>query len=124
MSTNPQSGNHTGEEDNGQSASVVPKNKEEPVASVEDETVETGRAKKAKRNSAKKRKSKSPDESVEQATEEAQDDPPDDAEEPIAGDVATNIDDEHNEDADEAEVAHKNEEECKHWATTTFFIEC
>jgi hypothetical protein len=111
ISTNPQSGNHTGEEDNGQSASVVPKSKEEPVASVEDETVETGRTKKAKRGSAKKRKSKSPDESVEPATEEAQDDPPDDAEEPIAGDPATNVDDEHNEDADEAEATHKNEEE-------------
>ncbi|KAK0632053.1 Sds3-like-domain-containing protein [Immersiella caudata] len=111
ISTNPQSGNHTGEEDNGQSASVVPKNKEEPVASVEDESVETGRTKKAKRNSAKKRNSKSPDESIEQATEEAQDDPPDDAEEPIAGDTAAHIDDEHNEDPDEAEAAHKNEEE-------------
>jgi len=109
ISTNPQSGNHTGEEDfNEQATTIVPKNKEDPVASVEDDAVDTGRIKKTKRNAAKKRKSKSPEESAGRTAEEPQDDAPDDAEEPVIGEAAPNADDEHNEDA---EAVHKNEEE-------------
>ncbi|KAK0731297.1 Sds3-like-domain-containing protein [Lasiosphaeris hirsuta] len=115
LSTNPQSVTHTGEEDNNDEADVASK-KEAPVESVEsveEDKIETTRSKKAKRNATKKRKSKSPDESTGQVTEEAHDDPPDDADgDHATGDHTHQVEDEHTGDADEeAEVAHKNEEE-------------
>ena len=106
-STNPQSGTHTGEEDN-IDPPAVPKNKEDPVASVEDDVADTPRSRKTRRGSAKKRKSKSPERFGGQGTEEAHKDPPDDGDDPAAEDAV----DEHAVDADEeAEAAHRNEEE-------------
>jgi len=111
ISTNPQSGSHTGEEDNNERPVASVPNKEDPVASVEDETTDSSRVKKTKRSTAKKRKSKSPAGSTGQVTEDAQDDPPDDPEGPVTEARGTHADDDQIEDADEAEVAHKNEEE-------------
>ena len=106
-STNPQSGTHTGEEDN-IDPPAVPKNNEDPVASVEDDAVDTPRSRKTRRGSAKKRKSKSPEESGGQGTEEAHNDPPDDGDDPAVDDAV----DGHAADADEeAGAVHRNEEE-------------
>ncbi len=112
-STNPQSGTHTGEEDNNDDAEATGENKEDPADSAE-ETIGPGRAKKTKRNSPKKRTSKSPEELQDQVAEEAPDDPPDGVEGTPADDPVPHAEDEHVEDADEeAEAAHRNEEECK-----------
>jgi len=113
ISTNPQSGSHTGEEDNDESTAPVAQDKEKPLASVEDEAMELGRSKRSKRTATKKRKSKSLEDSGGQAMEEAQDDPPDDVDEPATEDAVPHAEDEHAEDVDEVEAAHKNEEECK-----------
>lgn len=107
VSTNPQSGTHTGEEDNSDPPAVL-KNKEDPVASVEDDVIDTPRSRNTRRGSAKKWKSKSPQRSGGQGTEGAHNDPPDDGDDPAAEDAV----DEHAADADEeAEAAHRNEEE-------------
>lgn len=107
VSTNPQSGTHTGEEDNSDHP-AVPTNKEDPVASVEDDVIDTPRSRNTRRGSAKKWKSKSPQRSGGQGTEGAHNDPPDDGDDPAAEDAV----DEHAADADEeAEAAHRNEEE-------------
>lgn len=112
MSTNPQSGNHTAEEDNIEDGvSAAPTDKEDPVASVEDDTMDTTRGKKTKRTT-RGRKSQLPDETAGLATEETQDDPPDDAEEATAPETAEHADNGHNEEVDEeTEAANKNEEE-------------
>ncbi|KAK1755190.1 transcriptional regulatory protein DEP1 [Echria macrotheca] len=112
ISTNPQSGTHTGEEDNNDDADrPALGDKEGPLASVEDETIDSSRSKKPKRNVPRKRKSQSPEESGGQGTEEAQDDPADDVDEATAEGPAQHAEDDHADDADEAEAAHKNEEE-------------
>ncbi|KAK5657132.1 hypothetical protein OQA88_3660 [Cercophora sp. LCS_1] len=107
LSTNPQSGTHTGEEDNNDDAEVPAPEEKAPTAS-EDETMEPGRGKKTKRNAPKKKPIKSPDA---QATEETHEDPPDDVDGPVVEAPTPQLEDEHAEDADEAEAAHKNEEE-------------
>ena len=108
-STNTQSGDHSGDEDNTEQAEGAAKENEEPAQSVEQDVTETSRSKRSKQRNSKKRKSKSPEE-AEKSIEEAPEEPPD-ADGPAAEAAA---EDEHAEaDADEeAEAAHRNEEEC------------
>lgn len=108
LSTNPQSGAHTGEEDNNDDAEPPALDEKAPAAS-EDETMEPSRGKKTKRSAPKKKPSKSPEG---QATEDTNGEPPDDVDVPVVEAPTPQVEDEPAEDADEAEAAHKNEEEC------------
>ncbi|KAK0734895.1 Sds3-like-domain-containing protein [Lasiosphaeria miniovina] len=104
-STNPQSGNHTGEEDNHEEPEVATKIKEIVADSVEEDTRERTRSRKAKRNAAKKRRSKSP-EATSRGTEETAKD----ADIPVTDVAAPHAVEDHIEDDEEAEAAHKEEE--------------
>ncbi|KAK3394614.1 Sds3-like-domain-containing protein [Podospora didyma] len=109
-STNPQSGNHTAEEDNIEEPETAVQHKEVPTESIEEDTTEGGRSRKPKRNAAKKRKSKSPEKGSGQVTEDAQDSALEDMEGPAAEVPTPRIEDGNADDADEDVVAHKEEE--------------
>ncbi|KAH8885084.1 hypothetical protein GQ53DRAFT_367117 [Thozetella sp. PMI_491] len=109
-STNPQSGDLTGEEDNSEKVEAKTTAKTEPAESAEEEPAESSRSKRSKQRNNKKRKSRSPDE-VEKDAEEAPEPP--DTDGGAAEDAGTHALDGHAEaDVDEeAEAAHRNEEE-------------
>jgi hypothetical protein len=110
ISTNTQSGNHTAEEDNEEPAATG-----EPIDEaqdlVEEDVAAPSRSRKGKRSPTKKRKSKSPEEVG--AQEEAPDEPPEDADMHSPEVPTPQAEDDHAEEVDEeAEAAHRNEEEC------------
>ncbi|GAB1310162.1 Transcriptional regulatory protein [Madurella fahalii] len=110
VSTNAQSGDHTAEEDDHDEAAATAEAKEELPDSVEEDVAVSSRAKKAKRSPTKKRKSKSPEETG--GREEAPDEPPEDADVHSLEVPTPQAEDDHPEDIDEeAEAAHRNEEE-------------
>jgi hypothetical protein len=105
--TNPQSGNHTAEEDNEEATTEA----KEEAPEVAEEVDVPSRSRKGRRSPAKKQKSKSPEEAS--TKEEAADEPPEDVdvqslEVPTPQAIDDHIDDEVDE---EAEAAHRNEEE-------------
>jgi len=108
-STNNQSGNHSPEEDNGD-AVVAMKMQTETADSIEESTPTPSQLKKSRRGANKKQKSKSPDEPPTQALETSQDELPD-TDAATGEDSAARVGEEQVEDADEAEIAQKNEEE-------------
>lgn len=120
VSTNAPSGDHTAEEDE----------HEEPMATMEakgdalpeqaqEEITAPSRSKKGKRSPTKKRKSKSPEGA--DAQEEAPDEPPEDAGAQILEVPTPHAEENHAEEIDEeAEAAHRNEEECTRTATPLF----
>ncbi|KAK0617946.1 Sds3-like-domain-containing protein [Bombardia bombarda] len=110
-STNPQSGNHSGVEDTNGEVEIPSKTKVKPVDSVEHDVVEPIRSERAKRNVGKRRKSKSLEDSGGQPNAEPQKGATETVDGSAAGASAPHAEDGHTEDADEAEAAHKNEEE-------------
>lgn len=110
VSTNPQSGDHTAEEDDHDEVAATAEAKEGLPDSVEEDVTVSSRAKKGKRSPTKKRKSKSPEETG--SREEAPDEPPEDADVHSLEVPTPQAEDDHPEDIDEeAEAAHRNEEE-------------
>lgn len=110
VSTNPQSGNHTAEEDENDELTTTTEAKEELPDQAEEDVVAPTRSKKGKRNSAKKRKSKSPEEAG--AQDGAPDEPPEDADAQSPELPTAQVEENHAEEVDEeAEAAHRNEEE-------------
>jgi len=106
VSTNPQSGEHTTEEDDNEVATEA---KEEELPDQTEEETAPSKSKKGKK-SPKKKKSKSPEESV--APEEAPDEPPEEADTQSL-EVPTPAEDDQAEIVDEdVEAAQRNEEEC------------
>ncbi|KAH6853480.1 Sds3-like-domain-containing protein [Chaetomium sp. MPI-CAGE-AT-0009] len=109
ISTNPQSGNHTAEEDNEEVVATTEAKEELPDAGDEDLVVST-RSRKGKRSPTKKQKSKSPGETT--TKEEAPDEPPEDADVQSPEVPTPQAEDDHVDEVDEeAEAAHRNEEE-------------
>ncbi|KAK3300099.1 Sds3-like-domain-containing protein [Chaetomium fimeti] len=109
ISTNPQSGNHTAEEDNEEVVATTETKEEPPDAGDEDLVVST-RSRKGKRSPTKKQKSKSPGETT--TKEEAPDEPPEDADGQSPEVPTPQAEDDHADEVDEeAEAAHRNEEE-------------
>lgn len=110
VSTNPQSGDHTAEEDDNDEVTATTETKEELPDSVEEDVAASSRAKKGKRSPGKKRKNKSPEEAG--SREEAPDEPPEDADAQSLEVPTPQAEDGQPEEIDEeAEAAHKNEEE-------------
>ena len=109
LSTNPQSGSHTAEEDD-EELVVTTEAKEELPDAVEEDAAMPTRLRKGKRSPTKQRKSKSPAEAG--AKEEAPDEPPEDADVQSVEVPTPQAEDEHADEIDEeAEAAHRNEEE-------------
>ncbi|EAQ93562.1 hypothetical protein CHGG_01797 [Chaetomium globosum CBS 148.51] len=109
LSTNPQSGNHTAEEDNEEVVATTEAKEELPDTGDEDLVVST-RSRKGKRSPTKKQKSKSPGETT--TKEEAPDEPPEDADAQSLEVPTPQAEDDHADEVDEeAEAAHRNEEE-------------
>jgi hypothetical protein len=109
--TNPQSGNHTAEEDDNEELVDTTEAKEELPDQVEEDVAVPSRPKKGRRSPTKKRKSKSPEEA--DAQDEAPDEPPEDADVQSIEVPTPHADDDHVDGVDEeAEAAHRNEEEC------------
>jgi hypothetical protein len=109
LSINPQSGSHTAEEDNEELVATTEAKEELPDAVEEDVAVPT-RLRKGKRSPTKQRKSKSPAEAG--AKEEAPDEPPEDADVQSVEVPTPQAEDDHADEIDEeAEAAHRNEEE-------------
>ncbi len=107
LSANLQSGNHTAEEDEEELVAT----KEELAETVEEDIAVPARLRKGKRSPTKQRKSKSPTETG--AKEEAPDEPPEDADARNLEVPTPQAEDEHADEIDEeAEAAHRNEEEC------------
>lgn len=110
VSTNPQSGNHTAEEDENDGLVATTETKEELPDQVEEDVVVPTRSKKGKRSPTKKRKSKSPEEAG--AQDEAPDEPPEDGDVQGSEVPTPHAEDDQVEGIDEeAEAAHRNEEE-------------
>jgi hypothetical protein len=110
VSTNPQSGDHTAEEDDNDEVPGATEAKEELPDSVDEEIALSSRSKKVKRSQTKKRKSKSPGQADGQ--EEVPDEPPEDADVQSLEVPTPQAEDDHAEEVDEeAEAAHRNEEE-------------
>ncbi|KAL2129093.1 hypothetical protein VTI74DRAFT_8256 [Chaetomium olivicolor] len=109
ISANPQSGNHTAEEDENERPVATADAKEGPDL-PEEEVAVPSKSKKGKRSPTKKRKSKSPTEAS--AKDEAPDEPPEDADVQSLEVPTPRAEDDHTEEVDEeAEAAHRNEEE-------------
>ncbi|AEO53250.1 hypothetical protein MYCTH_2294326 [Thermothelomyces thermophilus ATCC 42464] len=109
ISTNPQSSNHTAEEEDEEPEATTEPKEELPDAAEEDVAVSSG-SRKGRRSPAKKRKSKSPEER--NAKEEAPEEPPEDAETQSLEVPTPQAEDDHVDEVDEeAEAAHRNEEE-------------
>lgn len=109
ISTNPQSGNHTADEDNEELIATTEPKDELPETAEEDVVVPT-RSRKGKRSPVKRRKSKSPEEGVNK--EEAPDEPQEDADAQSLGVPTPQAEDDRADEVDEeAEAAHRNEEE-------------
>lgn len=109
LSTNLQSGSHTAEEDNEELVATTEAKEELPDAVEEDVAVPT-RLRKGKRSPTKQRKSKSPADVG--AKEEAPDEPPEDADVQSVEVPTPQAEDDHADEIDEeAEAAHRNEEE-------------
>jgi hypothetical protein len=118
VSTNPQSGNHTAEEDNEEVVATTEAKEELPDAGDEDLIVST-RSRKGKRSPTKKQKSKSPGETT--TKEEAPDEPPEDADVQSLEVPTPQAEDDHADEVDEeAEAAHRNEEERTQSAIPSF----
>ncbi|KAK4147868.1 Sds3-like-domain-containing protein [Dichotomopilus funicola] len=116
VSTNPQSGNHTAEEDNEELATAA-EAKEEPADTVEEDVAIATRTRKGRRSPTKKQKSKSPEE----AKEDAPDEPPEDGDVQSVEIPTPQAEDDHADEADEeAEAAHRNEEESIEKQFTSF----
>ncbi|KAK4193522.1 Sds3-like-domain-containing protein [Podospora australis] len=101
LSTVPESGNHTAEEDNIDEQETISETKAETVESVEQDVV-IPRPKRGKRSPVKRRQSKSPEGATPQ---EAPDEPPED------GDVPSAVPTPQAEDHGDTEAALRNEEE-------------
>ncbi|KAK4205180.1 Sds3-like-domain-containing protein [Triangularia verruculosa] len=108
LSTAPQSGEHTAEEDNIEEPVVAEEIKSTPVESVEEVVTTSSRGKKGKRIPVKRRKSKSPEAGT---PLEAPDEPPEDADAPSGVPTPQAEDRTADEVDEEAEAAHRNEEE-------------
>ncbi|KAK4658670.1 Transcriptional regulatory protein [Podospora pseudocomata] len=108
LSTAPQSGEHTAEEDNIEEPVVPEGVKNTPVESVEEAVATSTRGKKGKRSPVKRRKSKSPEAGT---PLEAPDEPPEDADVPSGVPTPQPEDRTADEIDEEAEAAHRNEEE-------------
>ena len=109
LSTNLQSGNHTAEEDDEELVATT-EAKEELAETVEEDIAEPSRVRKGKRSPAKQRQSKSPTESG--PKEEAPEEPPEDADAQSLEVPTPQAEDDHADEIDEeAEAAHRNEEE-------------
>jgi len=109
LSANPQSGNHTAEEDEEELVATT-EAKEELAQTVEEDIAVPARLRKGKRSPTKQRKSKSPTETG--GKEEAPDEPPEDADAQSLEVPTPQAEDEHADEIDgEAEAAHRNEEE-------------
>ncbi|KAL2263442.1 hypothetical protein VTK26DRAFT_6740 [Humicola hyalothermophila] len=110
VSTNPQSGDHTAEEDDNDEPVATTENKEEAPDQVEEDNVAPTRSSRGKRSPTKKQKGKSPDEAG--AQDEAPDEPPEDADVQSLEEPTPQAEDDQAEGVDEeAEAAHRNEEE-------------
>lgn len=104
-----QSGNHTAEEDN-EEAVPTTEAKDGAFDSTEEGIAAPSRSRKGKRSPTKQRKSKSPEEAGIQ--DEAPDEPPEDADVQSFEVPTPQAEDDHAEEVDEeAEAAHRNEEE-------------
>ena len=132
-STNPQSGIHSAEEDhNDEESETINKEDPNPVELAEQDASEPVRLEKGRRGS-KKQKSRSPQESSGETKKDIQDDAMEDVDSAAAEEPAHRAEGDHTEDADEAEIAHRNEEECKkrqpfprcplHFSNRTFAVE-
>jgi hypothetical protein len=106
ISTNPQSGSHTAEEDDEELVATT-ETKEELPDAAEEEVAVISRSRKGRRSPTKKRKSKSPE--IAGTEEEAPDEPPEDADAHSLEVPTPQADDEPVDE--EAEAAHRNEEE-------------
>lgn len=109
LSTAPQSGNHTAEEDNIDEPPVPAETKGETIESGDEDVGVLTRIKKGKRSPVKKRKSKSPKEGT---PEETPDEPPEIIDTQSAVPTPKAEDLQAGEVDEEAEAAHRNEEEC------------
>ncbi|KAK4129239.1 hypothetical protein N657DRAFT_639823 [Parathielavia appendiculata] len=108
ISTNPQSGNHTAEEDNGELVATSEPKEELPEAAVEVGV--PSRARRGRRSPTKKRKSKSPEDG--DTKEEAPGEPLEDADDQSFEVPTPQAEDDHVDEVDEeVETAHRNEEE-------------
>lgn len=112
-STNPQSGIHSAEEDHMDEDAEVLNEEGKPTDKPEQDTLEPVRAEKGRRGANKKQKPKSPQDSNGDTKEEVQEDAHDDVESAAAEEPAAHAEEDQMEDADEADIAHKNEEERK-----------
>lgn len=111
IATNPHSGNHTAEEDDNGEPVATTEAKEELPNQVDEDVVVPSRPKKGRRSPTKKKKSKSPEEAG--AQNHATDEPPEDADVRSLEVPTPQGEDDHVEGVDEeAEAAHRNEEEC------------
>ncbi|KAK4160967.1 Sds3-like-domain-containing protein [Cladorrhinum sp. PSN259] len=108
LSTAPQSGNQTADEDNIEEPPVLTDAKGETVDSGNEDIGVLPRIKKGKRSPVKKRKSKSPEEGP---LEEAPDEPPETVDAQSAVPTPQAEDAQTGEIDEEAEAAHRNEEE-------------
>ncbi|KAK0669366.1 Sds3-like-domain-containing protein [Cercophora samala] len=108
LSTAPQSGEHTADEDNIEEPVAPEETKNTPVDSVEEVVVTSTRGKKGKRSPVKRRRSKSPEAGT---PLEAPDEPPEDADVPSGVPTPQAEDRTADEIDEEAEAAHRNEEE-------------
>jgi hypothetical protein len=110
ISTNPQSGSHTAEEDNEEPLATTETKEEEPREATEDPVVIPSRPRKGRRSPIKQRKSKSPEEVG--PKDEAPDEPPEGADAQSLEVPTPQAEDDHADEVDEeAEAAHRNEEE-------------
>ncbi|KAK3903769.1 Sds3-like-domain-containing protein [Staphylotrichum tortipilum] len=111
ISTNhPQSGSHTAEEDNEEPIATTETKGEQPREATEDQGAIPSRPRKGRRSPTKQRKSKSPEESG--PKDEAPDEPPEDADAQSLEVPTPQPEDDHADEVDEeAEAAHRNEEE-------------
>lgn len=102
LSTAPESGNNTAEEDNIDEPQSISETKGETVESVEEDVAAIPRPKRGKRSPVKRRQSQSPERATPQ---EAPDEPPED------GDAPSAVPTPQAEDHGDAEAALRNEEE-------------
>ncbi|KAJ4290636.1 Transcriptional regulatory protein [Collariella sp. IMI 366227] len=103
------SGNHTAEEDNNEELVATTETKEETVLAAPDLAI-SSKSKKGRRSPTKNRKTKSPTETSGQ--DEAPNEPPEDADGQRSEVPTPRAEDDHAEEVDEeAEAAHRNEEE-------------
>ena len=118
ISTNPESGNQSAEEDNNDEpvatagADGVTKDETEPAEAIEEDATDD-RTKKGKRGGAKKRKSPTPDEPGGDEAEETNADASAHTDVVAVEDSGVQAEEDQIDDVDEeAEAAHRNEEEC------------